>query len=224
MKILSLFLFLSIALGSTSYAQDVYDKIAKQTCKCFEKEKIPKTEDAGFCMIKYIAKNIKGLKAFHGLEKEDKLDLQEVSIRLSGKYTKQCAYYNNLLIEESKSKIKVYEEDLDVVCPNDLSGNYYYLTPTAGDGDPVKTYVTIEDGVYTELLNEGKTYSKLDLKIIDDCTYQLIFDESDDPGKDSMSKKGDTYTYRIIQNSEYSFVVITKIAFTEFYVEYVRTK
>jgi len=56
-------------------------------------------------------------------------------------------------------------------------------------------------------MKNGRTYSLSRVDWLTDCKFDLIFQESNDPFKNALSKKGDEYHYEIILSTPKLFVI-----------------
>jgi hypothetical protein len=67
--------------------------------------------------------------------------------------------------------------------------------------------VSIKKGIWVETFADG-TYSKLRLKWIGDCEFDLEFIESNNAIRKNMSKPGEKYRYRILERNDghYAFL------------------
>jgi hypothetical protein len=74
---------------------------------------------------------------------------------------------------------------------------YSYLEP---DGIS-SVSVAIAKGIWTETFADG-SYSRLRLRWIGDCEFDLEFIESNNVARQSMSKPGDNYHYRILDRND----------------------
>ena len=79
--------------------------------------------------------------------------------------------------------------------------NLYYFEPT---GDTTK--LNLSNGFWVDLLSDG-TYSKLGLKRINFYEFEISFIESNNSIKQKLSRKGDTYVYRIVQKENNYYVM-----------------
>lgn len=71
--------------------------------------------------------------------------------------------------------------------------NYSYLEH---NGDTVR--IKIENGYWTDFFRDG-TFSKLKLRIINECEFEIEFIESNNLVRKNFSKLGDRYRYQILE-------------------------
>ncbi|MFH6768815.1 hypothetical protein V8G56_08715 [Gaetbulibacter aquiaggeris] len=102
----------------------------------------------------------------------------------------------------------VPKENLD--CSRLKKGEFYYLNSTPNSMIKDTTFVSIKDQILMERMKNGKTYSFLDIVWIDDCRFDLIFKESNDPFKSALSEKGDKYEYELISSTTNSYIIRMK--------------
>lgn len=92
------------------------------------------------------------------------------------------------------------------VCRNVMKEPGLYYLENGGS----KTTITVTDSSWVEYLRNGKYYSRLSLKWTGECEFVITFIESNDPVKSRLSKKGESYTYRIIEVTEtYCLLAVT---------------
>jgi len=122
---------------------------------------------------------------------------------------KECQY----VIDTFQPGIVGNEEKVtkqpDLKCDNLKNGDFYYLTKRTEDGIVDTTFVTISNDMFLERMKNGRTYSLLNIKWQDNCKFDLIFKESNDPMKKEISKPGDVYKYEILTNGNKSLFLKT---------------
>jgi len=74
--------------------------------------------------------------------------------------------------------------------------NYYYFED---NGDTI--HLRISNGFWMETFKD-KTYSKLKLSWISDCEFELVFIESNNAIRNSLSKPGDKYKYQLTEKHD----------------------
>jgi hypothetical protein len=70
--------------------------------------------------------------------------------------------------------------------------------------------VSVKKGIWTETFADG-TYSKLKLKWIGDCEFDLEFVESNNAIRKNISKAGDKYHYRILERNDGHYALLYEL-------------
>ena len=190
-----------------SIGQDVPKKIAKQICKCLEKEEVTSLEDIDPCFEKVLVKNFENLYKFYDVETIDEINFDKLGAEIAVLLSKECDYFIPYLTDP----INKFEEDFvpekNLVCTELHAGDYYYLTPNPFSKQRDTTFVTIRDNMYLERMEAGRTYSLLDINWLSDCQFELVFNNSNDLVKNALSKKGDSYNYEMVSSTSSSFII-----------------
>lgn len=202
--ILALILFSS---SLTLLAQDLPKKMAKKICKCSEKKNITKIEDMDPCFEKVVMDNIKGLYKYYKVETLDEIDFDGLGAEIGTYLIKDCDYLAEYLTNENNklSDDFVIKENLD--CTILKNGDFYYYQENFETKKNDTTYVTIKEDMFLERMNNGKTYSKLKVEWLDECKFELTFENSNDPVKNAFSKTGDKYLYEVIDSTTNYFTI-----------------
>ncbi|WP_121668022.1 hypothetical protein [Mesonia aquimarina] len=205
-------LTLSILLFGTSYnlsAQDIIDILSKRLCKCSEKNEIKNVNEMKPCFEDLLITNWKEIKEYYKAETMDEINLEELGNKIGAKMIKECPY----VLDNFSSGFMVDEEKVDkqpdLNCNDLKKGDFYYLIERPENGIMDTTFVTISNDMFLERMKNGKTYSLLNIKWKENCAFDLIFKESNDPMKKELSKKGDVYEYEILTNSSESVFLKT---------------
>lgn len=200
-------LFFLISFSNSIFSQDMSEKLAKKICKCLEKEKIKSIEEMNPCFEKVIVDNLKGLYKAYKVKSIDEIDFDKLGVEIGVKLMKECDYaLEKLTPEENKfEKDFIPEKKLD--CSNLKNGDFYYLNLNTITKTKDTTFVTIKDNMFLERMNRGRTYSTLDIKWKNDCEFELIFKNSNDPIKSKMSKPGEKYKYQVVSSTSNSHIL-----------------
>jgi hypothetical protein len=86
------------------------------------------------------------------------------------------------------------------------------------------TFVTIKDNMFLERMNNGRTYAMLDIKWKNDCEFELIFKDSNDPIKSEMSKPGEKYRYQAVSSTSNSHILKLLWKKKEYKIEFFNAK
>jgi hypothetical protein len=140
----------------------------------------------------------------------DELDFDKIGVEIGVHLTKECSYIQPYLVNPINKIDKDFIPDANLDCSELKNGDFYYVQPNPITKVNDTTFVSIKDKMYLERMRNGSTYSLLDIQWVDDCRFDLIFQNSNDPIKSNLSKKGDKYEYQMISSTPKSFVVKIK--------------
>ena len=203
---------ISILLLGTSYnlsAQDIIDKISKKLCKCIEKQEVKNANEMGPCFEDLLIDNWKEIKEHYKAETMEDINMEEVGNKIGAKMIKECPYVLDNFPSGVVGDEEKVEKQPDLNCGDLKEGDFYYLTERPEGGIVDTTFVTISNDMFLERMKNGKTYSLLNIKWKENCEFDLIFKESNDPMKKEFSKTGDVYEYEILTNSSKSVFLKT---------------
>lgn len=199
--------FSLLNLGGLAQQKDVYDFLANQTCKCIKKEKQKTAEEMAGCFQNTVLFYSDSIKKELCIPYLSESNIDSVSELVHYRLCKVCPQYYNANMNDTLSTfLNHYEKDKKVTCGDLKVGKYYYL---AYDEEQVldSTFVTFyADGRYIEKMKGGTTYSELTCKWKGDCSFTLTFVKSNDLYKSSLSRSGDVYAYKVIQNTSDYFI------------------
>ncbi len=204
--------------------QDIYDKFSKKLCQCLEKEKVTTVEAMPRCFEEVLIKNIDELKEYYGVTSFREINTEELGNKVAAKLLKNCDYALEAFSNQQKQEDKIVTKQPNLTCEDLKSGDFYYLNGRSNTTIPDTTYVTISNNMFLERMNNGRTYSLLNLEWKGECKFKLIFKESNDPFKKELSKPGDTYLYEVMTNGPESIVVKVYWRKEEFQVELFKVK
>jgi len=216
--------FLVITCSLSSFSQDMSSKLAKEICACLEKEKVTSIEKMNPCFEKVFVNNLKEIYKVYKIKTIEELDLDKFGVEVGSKLMKECDYaINNLTPDENKfEKDFVPKKNLD--CSNLKAGDFYYLTANTDTQKSDTTFVTIKKKMFLERMNNGRTYSMLDINWLEKCKFELIFKDSNDPIKNGMSEPGDKYKYQMVSSTPNSYILKLFWKKREFKVEFFKTE
>lgn len=219
-----LFLFFIIIFSNPIFSQDMSKKLAEKICKCLEKEKIKTIEQMNPCFEKVLIENLKEIYKVYKVKSIEELDFNKLGIEIGAKLMKECDYaLEKLTPEENKFKKNfVPEKNLD--CSNLKNGDFYYLNLNTITKTKDTTFVTIKKNMFLERMNNGRTYAMLDISWKNDCEFELIFKDSNDPLKNAMSKSGEKYNYKVVSSTSNYFILKLFWRKKEYKIEFFKTK
>lgn len=201
---------LLIGFNNSLNAQEIIDKLAKDACSCIEKQEVKNSDVIRSCFEDILISNMKELKEHYEANTIEDLDVENIGILIVSKLVKDCTFilenYNSEFVGSDKEVTK----QADLNCNDLKNGDFYYLTKRPDTGILDTTFVTISNTMFLERMNSGRTYSMLDIKWKENCEFDLIFKESNDPVKKNFSKPGDVYEYEILTNGVESFFLNLK--------------
>tara|TARA_R100000306_G_scaffold62191_1_gene67524 strand:+ start:2747 stop:3430 length:684 start_codon:yes stop_codon:yes gene_type:complete len=203
---------ISILLLGTSYnlsAQDIIDKLSKKLCKCIEKQEVKNANEMEPCFEDLLINNWKEIKEHYKAETMGEINMEEVGNKIGAKLIKECPYVLDNFPSGVVGDEKKVDKQPDLNCKDLKKGDFYYLTKRPESGIVDTTFVTISNDMFLERMKNGKTYSLLNIKWEENCEFDLIFKESNDPMKKEFSKIGDVYEYEILTNSSESVFLKT---------------
>ena len=207
-RILTL-IFLLIGTSYNLSAQDIIDRLSKKLCKCIEKAEVKNATEMGPCFEDLLISNLKEIKEFYNAETIDDIDTAEFGNKISAKMIKECHYVlDNFPSGVVGNQEKVIKQP-DLKCDDLKKGDFFYLNERPEVGIVDTTFVTISNNMFLERMKNGRTYSLLNIKWKDNCEFDLIFKESNDPMKKEYSKSGDVYEYEILTNGNESLFLKT---------------
>lgn len=197
-------------------AQKAVQKMSDDACKCLNKHK--KDEDLDtenllkYCIEEGVGRHLLDLKKEYEVISMQDIDINEIGSQIGIRLAKECKYFQELITAEfgndsrTDSLDKRYEKAQIVnkeTCRNFVKGEFYYAIPMDSARTIMDTtFLTINGTLYLERMDNGKTFSLLSFKWVNDCTFEITFIESNHPIKAAMSKKGDKYTYTIMEINE----------------------
>ena len=203
---------ISILLLGTSYnlsAQEIIDKLSKKLCKCIEKQEMKNANEMGPCFEDLLITNWKEIKEHYKAETMEDIDMEEVGNKIGAKMIKECPYVLDNFPSGVVGDDEKVDKQPDLNCEDLKKGDFYYLTERPESGIVDTTFVTISNDMFLERMKNGKTYSLLNIKWKENCEFDLVFKESNDPMKKEFSKNGDVYKYEILTNSSKSVFLKT---------------
>jgi hypothetical protein len=217
-------LFLILFFSNSIFSQDMPEKLAKKICKCLEKEQIKTIEEMNPCFEKVLVDNLKEIYKAYKIKSIEELDFDKLGLEIGAKLMKECDYaLEKLTPEENKFK-KDFVPEKNLGCSNLKNGEFYYLNLNTITKTKDTTFVTIKDNMFLERMNNGRTYAMLDIKWKNDCEFELIFKDSNDPIKSEMSKPGEKYRYQAVSSTSNSHILKLFWKKKEYKIEFFNAK
>jgi hypothetical protein len=214
-----------ISIGRLCAGQDLYDRISDKMCTCLERKNAAlDSARTHKCLDKIFDKFTKELIKYHELNTIGELDMEEFMNTMWGRLAKNCKYMTNTFKDTIAKYNPQFVPDTKPVCDSIHTGEFYYVEYNSKYESYDTTFATFSREEYLEKIQPDNTYSRLSIKWISDCRYQLTFIESNDPFKKSFSKRGDTYIYEIRKVTADSFIVEYIWDGPKVFIEYVRAK
>ena len=154
--------------------------------------------------------NWSGVKTYYNVQSLEDIDMEQLGVKIGTRMLKECQYMVDNFSPDNGETTKIVEKQPDLTCEDLKNGDFYYVLERPDLGVKDTTYVTISNEMFLERMNNGKTYSLLNIEWKDNCEFDLIFKKSNDPIKKELSKPGDIYEYEILTNTDKSvFIKIT---------------
>lgn len=195
-----LFTLVFVTASSQLFSQDLVNKLSKQLCECLEKEQIKDPNEMNGCFEDIIVNNLKDIKEYYKAKTLDEINMEEFGGKIGAKLIKECQYVLDNFNSGGLDDDQKVDKQSDLKCDDIKRGDFYYTQKNIDKGIDT-TYVTITDTMFLERMKNGKTFSLLDIKWTSNCEFTLTFNNSNDPFKKQMSKKGDIYQYEVLQNN-----------------------
>jgi hypothetical protein len=225
MKKKNILLFLLIAIPLFATSQDkITKKLSNQLCICLEKNKTTTLEDMNPCFEQILLKNLEDMYKFYNVKTMDDIDFDKIGNEIAAEIAKECDYIIPYLADPINKMEKDFVPEQNLDCSKLKKGEFYYLHTNPNSMKKDTTFVSIKDEMFMERMKNGRTYSFLDIKWIDDCRFDLIFKESNDPFKSVLSEKGDKYEYEMISSTPNSYIIRMKWKKQEYKFELYRIK
>lgn len=222
MKAIKYIIFFLILIPNSYYGQELHEKLARELCKCVEKQKLEKIEDIEICMQTLIIDNAEKLLKFHNVKLITDLS-EDVFVDIGAKFTKNCDYAMRLIKNPIKEKMNNDTSEIFLKCNEFKEGEYYYLVAKGMETTQMDTtFVTITKTHFYERMNSGKTYSNLKIHWKDNCKFDLEFVESNDSFKKNLSKPGEIYSYEIVRTTPDSVYLKILYREVEFHFELIK--
>ncbi|THV59308.1 hypothetical protein EZV76_10810 [Flagellimonas alvinocaridis] len=223
-KIFLTLVFISL-ITKYSFSQDVYDTMSNQICKCIGSNGAENVDQMMPCIEDAMLKNVEALKAENGVESITEIDTDLMGNKVGARLLKTCDYALKVFANQQKEEKKIVAKQHNLTCEHLKSGDFYYLNQSSSDAStPDTTHVTISNNMFLERMNNGRTYSLLNIEWKSDCKFELEFKESNDPLKKELSQPGDKYLYEVMTNGPESIVVKVFWQKEEFQVELFKSK
>ncbi|MEL6696539.1 MAG: hypothetical protein AAFP89_09855 [Bacteroidota bacterium] len=185
--------------------QDTLEKLSNKMCDCIESNNFKNAAQIEPCYDDIFANNYDDICKYYMTAELTDSQIDEFGYKIAAKTLEICDYIKNTfptgIVGEKRSKQAIIE------CADLKNGEFYYLTQKPGSKVLDTTFVTISGDSYLEKLRNRTTYSKLKINWKDDCSFELVFEESNDPFKKEMLKKGDIFIYEMVANEDESFFI-----------------
>jgi len=187
---------------NTASSQEFINRMSTELCECFVNEGVSKPEEMVPCFDSMIERETPMLMKYFEVDTPAELELENILIKIGANLSKECDYIIPILGENYDKLETSIDPDVNLDCSNIKTGKFYYtqLNPVKQVMDT--TFVTITESKYREEMNSTKTYSLLNIDWKNDCSFDLVFQESNDKFKNSLSKKGDKYSYQVLSIKE----------------------
>ena len=201
--ILILSLTLLTSCGNKLSGQEILDNLSKEMCECIELAEYKNASEIEPCYDKLFGKHGKLIREYYDTKELTESQIYEFGNKIAAKTIDNCEYIKNNfptgIVGEKRTKQQ------NVKCEELRESKFYYLTQRPGSQIQDTTFVSISKDEYLEKMRNRKTYSRSKINWKENCKFDLIFEESDDPFKKEMFEKGQVFNYEIIANENDSF-------------------
>lgn len=189
-----------------------------------EKEKIIKIDEINPCFEKVVVDNLDKIYKAYKIKSLDEYDFDKLALEIGTKLMKECDYILEDLIPNENRFKKDFVSKKNLDCSSFKNGEFYYLTSSTLTNSKDTTYVTIKEDMFLERMNSGRTYSILDIDWENDCNFELIFKNSNDPIKRVVSEPGEKYKYEMVSSTLNSYIFKLLWRNKEYKIEFFRKK
>ncbi len=196
-----------LVLAQISFAQTQKqkDSLADEICKTIvETVNLPDT----IRLRNAFSKHVSMFVSAYPDSKPDQL-VESLFYRLQ----RNCPEVQKLLanLQPQKGDWAIVDEKPTTVLDNEgcktfLKYQVYSYLETNGD----TVHLEIKNGYWVEHFKDS-SYSKLKLKKLNDCEFEIVFVESNNNIRKSFSKPGDKYKYQIVDKKENYFFMSTEV-------------
>jgi hypothetical protein len=201
--IIILSLTLLTSCGNKLSGQEILDNLSKEMCKCIELAEYKNASEIKPCYDKLFEKHGKLIREYYDTKELTESQIYEFGNKIAAKTADNCEYIKNNfptgIVGEKRTK------QLNVKCEELRESKFYYLNQRPNSQIQDTTFVSISKDEYLEKMRNRTTYSRSKINWKDNCKFDLIFEESDDPFKKEMFEKGQVFHYEIIANEDDSF-------------------
>lgn len=183
--------------------QEILDNLSQKMCECVELAEYKNASEIGPCYDQLFEKHGKLIKKYYNTNELTESQIYEFGNKIAAKTVDNCEYIKNNFPTGIVGKKRT--KQLNVNCVEIKDSKFYYLTQRPNSQIKDTTFVSISKDEYLEKMRNRKTYSRSKIIWKDNCKFDLIFEESDDPFKKEMFERGQVFHYEIIANEDDSF-------------------
>lgn len=201
--ILILNLILLVSCKNKLNAQEIVDNLSEEMCECIELGGYKNSSEIEPCYEKLFEEHKDLIKEYYNTRELTDAQIYEFGNKIAANTVYNCDYikknFPTGIVGEKRTK------QPNVKCEELRESKFYYLTQRPNSEIKDTTFVSISKNKYLEKMRNRTTFSRSKIIWKDNCKFQLIFEESNDPFKKEMLKKGQVFNYEIIANEEDSF-------------------
>jgi hypothetical protein len=185
--------------------QKIVDELAAEICGCIELKEYKNASEIEPCFDELFKEKKKLIHAHYRTTKPTESQFIELHNKTIAKMAYSCDYilknFPTGFVGQTRAKQQ------NVSCSGLKDGEFFYLLQTPDPKITDTAFVSISGDIYLEKMRNRTTYSRLNIVWKDDCNFDLIFEESNDPLKMELFKKGQVLNYEVIANEDESFFV-----------------
>jgi hypothetical protein len=217
----SIILFILVIYTGTAFAQEVSNKALNEVCACVKKIDSKLTEDqqgeqAIMCMTNAMGKYQDGLKKEFNITTNDMQQaMQEIGANMGVKLISACPEVLPYLMKYAQKQQEAMKDATSInpdtlkldkkVCALYTSGKYKYVetylnkmsTPISDE----TAYSEFKEGSLYDYYDNGKYSSKWSVKWINNCEWEQVLMETNEPKLKSVMRKGDKIVLKAIGSS-----------------------
>lgn len=209
-------------ISNYSFSQDVYDTMSTQICNCIDSRGAENFDQMMPCIENAMLDNVEALKAENGVESIADIDTDMMGNKVGAILLKTCDRAVTIFGNAGQTSEKIVEKQENISCSDIKNGEFYYLTNQLNGTKADTTYVTISDDLFLERMDNGRTFSLLNVSWKSDCEFELEFVKSNDAFKKELSAPGEVYKYEVMRIEGRSVFVKVFWRNEEFQVELVK--
>lgn len=183
--------------------QEILNDLSNELCNCIELAEYKNAGELKPCYDKLFDEHRKLIKEYYKTNELSESQFYELVNKIAARTINNCKYIADHfplgIVGEKRSR------QVNTNCDELRECQFYYLTQTQDSEIQDTTYVSISKNEYLEKMKNRTTYSRSKINWIDNCKFDLVFEESNDPFKKELFEKGQILKYEIIANEENSF-------------------
>ena len=188
--------------------QEILDKLSNEMCQCIELAEYKNSSEIQPCYDKLYEKYGDLVKGYYKTNELTDFQIIQFNNKIAAKTVDNCEYIKNNfpvgIVGEKRTKQK------NLNCDDLREINFFYVNQVPGSNILDTTFGSIMKNGYIEKKRRKTTFLRSKIIWKDNCEFDLIFEESNDPFFKELFQKGQLFNYTIIANEEKSFFLESK--------------